>query len=158
MTEKFTGRCACGAVTYEFSDAPDFVANCYCRDCQRSSGSVMASYFRIAVDDFRLLSGRTRSYSYVADSGNTLVRSFCPECGARLFNEQLSGFPGKMFVMLGSLDEPERIEPPMMEIFTAHRISWTKALDVPQYWARPDTDPAVVEARVAAGELPGGCG
>ena len=25
---EFTGRCACGALTYEFSNAPDFVANC----------------------------------------------------------------------------------------------------------------------------------
>ncbi|MGK8503635.1 GFA family protein [Nocardia asiatica] len=72
---------------------------------------------------------------------NTLERSFCPDCGTRLCNEKLSGFPGKMFVMLGGVDQPERIEAPMMEFFTAHRISWTKALDVPQYWARPDGSP-----------------
>ncbi|MGY2032189.1 GFA family protein [Nocardia gipuzkoensis] len=158
MPDKFTGRCECGAITYKFSDAPDFIANCHCKDCQRSSGAVMASYLRISVDDFTLLSGSPRSYAYVADSGNTLERSFCPDCGTRLFNEKLSGFPGKMFVMLGSVDQPERIEPPMMEIFTAHRISWTKALDVPQYWARPDADPKTVEARIAEGRMPGGCG
>jgi hypothetical protein len=58
-----------------------------------------------------------------------------------------------VFVMLGSLDDPESVKPPIMEIFTACRISWTKALDVPQYWARPDADPASTEGR-----LPGGCG
>ncbi|MFD3444430.1 GFA family protein [Microbacteriaceae bacterium 4G12] len=158
MSDKFTGRCQCGAVTFAFSNAPDFIANCYCTDCQRSSGAVMASYLRTDVSDFTLLSGSTRSFGYVADSGNTLVRSFCPDCGARLFNEKLEGFPGKMFVMLGSLDEPERIEPPMMEIFTAHRIPWTRALDVPQFWARPDADPETVKERIEQGDLPGGCG
>jgi hypothetical protein len=153
MTDKFTGRCECGAVTYEFTKAPDFVANCYCQDCQRASGGVMASYFSVDVDDFTLLSGPLRTYPYVADSGNTLDRAFCPECGSRLFNVNLSGFPGQMFVMLGSLDDPESVKPPIMEIFTARRISWTKALDVPQYPARPDAAPGSTEGR-----LVGGCG
>src|SRR4051794_39223148 len=109
MPDPYSGRCACGRITYAFTAAPDFIANCYCQDCQRSSGSVLASYFRVDVDDFTLLSGTPRSYGYTADSGNTLVWSFCPDCGSRLVNEQLAGFPGKMFVMLGSLDDPELI-------------------------------------------------
>ena len=149
----FTGRCQCGAITYRFGQAPDFVANCYCRDCQRASGGVMATYFSVALEDFELLSGTPKTYPYVADSGNTLERAFCPDCGARLFNVALSGFPGQMFVMLGSLDDPERIKPPIMEIFTAHRISWTPVLDVPQYRARPDAAPGSTEGR----EI-GGCG
>jgi hypothetical protein len=153
MADTFTGRCECSALTYEFSNAPDFVANCYCKDCQRSSGGVMASYFSVAEDDFKLLSGTPHSYPYVADSGNTLERNFCPECGSRVFTNRLSGFPGQVFVMLGSVNDPERIKPPIMEIFTAHRMSWTKALDVPQYWARPDADPESAGKR-----MPGGCG
>ncbi|WP_091226070.1 GFA family protein [Microbacterium sp. 3J1] len=153
MPDTFTGRCECGAITYEFTKAPDFVADCYCRDCQRASGGVMASYFSVGLDDFTLLSGTPSTYPYVADSGNTLDRAFCPDCGARLFNVNLSGFPGQMFVMLGSLDDPESVKPPIMEIFTARRISWTKALDVPQYPARPDAVPGSAEGR-----LPGGCG
>ena len=140
MSEKFSGGCACGAVRFEFSSAPEFVANCYCKDCQRSSGGVMATYFSAAEDDFTLLSGSPRSYPYVAASGNTLERRFCPDCGARVFTDKLSGFPGQVFVMLGGLDDPERIKPPIMEIFTRFRTSWTKVLDVPQYPGRPDAD------------------
>ena len=153
MPEKFTGRCEWSAITYEFTKAPEFVANCYCKDCQRSSGGVMGSYFSVAQDDFTLLSGSPKGYSYVAASGNTLVRNFCPECGARVFTDHLSGFPGQVFVMLGSVDDPERIKPPIMEIFTRDRISWTKALDVPQYPARPDAAPGSPEE-----SAPGGCG
>ena len=153
MPEKFTGRCECGAITYEFSDAPDFVANCYCKDCQRSSGAVMGSYFSVAEDDFTLLGGDPKGYSYVAASGNTLVRNFCPECGARVFTDHLSGFPGQVFVMLGSLDDPERVKPPIMEILTRERISCTKALAVPQYPARRDAAPGSAQE-----SAPGGCG
>lgn len=153
MSNEFTGRCDCGAVTYRFTQAPDFIANCFCRDCQKSSGAVMSTYFSVDEADFTLLSGDPSGYGYVADSGNTLVRRFCPTCGDRVFTDQLSGFPGQVFVMLGSTDEPARIAPPIMEIFTAHRLPWTKPLDVPQYWARPDGGP-----RPEDGHLPGGCG
>jgi hypothetical protein len=153
LSAKYTGRCECGAITYEFNTVPDFVADCYCKDCQRSSGGVMASYFSVAEDDFKLLSGDPRSYAYVADSGNTLERNFCPDCGARVFTNKLSGFPGTVFVMLGSLDDPETVRPPITEIFTARRISWAKPLDVPQHWARPDVDEGI-----ARQHMPGGCG
>jgi hypothetical protein len=138
MPEKFTGRCACGALTYEFTTAPDFVANCHCRDCQQSSGAVLATYFSVAADDFRLLTGTPRGYAYVAASGNTVSRNFCPECGARVFTDRLSGFPGQVFVMLGSLDDPAAVKPPIMEIFTRFRVPWTVPLDVPQHPGRPD--------------------
>jgi hypothetical protein len=151
MSDRFTGHCSCGAVTFEFSNAPDFVANCSCRDCQRSSGAVMATYFRVRDDDFTVLSGDPSSYPYVADSGNTLERRFCSTCGDRLFTDELSGFPGQVFARLGSMDEPARIKPPVIEIFTAHRMSWAKALDVPQYWTRPDADPDAPRDRPSAG-------
>ena len=138
MIEKHTGRCACGAVTFEFDADPTFIADCYCNDCQRSSGGVMVTYFGIPEASFRVTSGRPKSFGYVADSGNTLRRNFCPDCGARLYTDALQSFPGTIFVMLGSLDDPAAIHPPIMEIFTKRRLAWTKSLDVPQHLARPD--------------------
>ncbi|PSJ43411.1 GFA family protein [Allosphingosinicella deserti] len=138
MANKHMGRCSCGAVTFEFSSDPTFVADCYCIDCQKSSGGVMSTYLSVPEEDFVLLSGEPKGFQYTADSGNTLVRNFCPTCGARVFTNQLQGFPGTVFVMMGALDHPEAIIPPIMEIFTKRRIAWTRALDVPQYPARPD--------------------
>ncbi len=140
MSSKYTGQCACGSVRFAFDTDPTFVADCYCLDCQKSSGGVMATYFSVPEADFTLLSGNPSGFGYVADTGNKLRRRFCPECGARVFTDQLEGFPGTIFVMLGALDHPERIAPPIMEIFTKRRLAWTKALDVPQHLARPDAD------------------
>jgi hypothetical protein len=44
MTRKYTGRCACGAVKFEFDTDPTFIADCYCKDCQKASGSAMATF------------------------------------------------------------------------------------------------------------------
>ena len=34
-----SGKCACGAVTYQLSDSPLFPQACHCLDCQRTTGS-----------------------------------------------------------------------------------------------------------------------
>lgn len=137
MVDKYTGQCACSAIRFAFDVVPEYVADCYCRDCQRSSGAVMATYFAVPQSDFKLVAGSPKSYPYVADSGKKLKRNFCPDCGCRVFTTDLESFPGLVFVMLGSLDAPEQVIPPVMEIFTWRRLPWTKALDVPQYLRRP---------------------
>ena len=55
-------------------------------------------------DDFKLISGEPKAFHYIAQSGKGLDRNFCPQCGARVFSSNLKGFPGMIFVTLGSLD------------------------------------------------------
>jgi len=137
MTRKYTAQCACGAVKFGFNTDPDFVANCHCRDCKRASGGEMATFFAVPQDDFTLLSGTAKAHRYVGDSGKALERNFCPECGSRLFSSNLESFPGLVFVMLGSLDRPELIEP-KLEMFTKRRLKWVKPLDLPQFESMPN--------------------
>src|SRR6478752_4283230 len=113
MAEKYTGQCACGAVKFELNlkAHPSFIANCNCRDCQRASGGAMATFFGLPQDEFVLLRGNPKPYSYVAESGKTLQRNFCPDCGSRLFTDKLESFPGTVFVMVGSLDDSDGIAP-----------------------------------------------
>ncbi len=136
MTRKYTGRCACGAVKFEFDRDPTFIADCYCKDCQKSSGGAMATFFGVSQDDFTLISGMPKPFHYSAESGKGLDRNFCPECGARLFSSNLETFPGMVFVAIGSLDEPGGIEP-ILEMFTKRRLKWTRPLDVPQFPGMP---------------------
>jgi hypothetical protein len=136
MAKKHKGQCACGAVRFEFDTDPTFIADCYCKDCQKASGGAMATFFAIPQDDFTLISGKPKSFHYIANSGKGLDRNFCPECGARVFTTNLEGFPGLVFITIGSLDQPESIVP-KLEMFTKRRLKWTKALDVPQYTDMP---------------------
>ncbi|WP_109123607.1 GFA family protein [Dyella sp. C11] len=136
MAKKHQGACACGAVTFEFDTDPDFVANCYCKDCQKAAGGSMATFFAVPEDDFTLLSGQPKSFHYIANSGNGLDRNFCPECGSRLFTSNLQAFPGAVFVAIGSLTNADHIAP-KLEMFTSRRLDWTSALDVPQFAGMP---------------------
>jgi hypothetical protein len=136
MARKHTGQCACGAIKFAFDSDPTFIADCYCKDCQKSSGGAMATFFGVPEDDFALLSGHPKAFHYIAESGNGLDRNFCPDCGARVFSSNLEGFPGLVFVTIGSLDNPDGIEP-VLEMFTKRRLKWLKHLDVPQFSSMP---------------------
>jgi len=72
MARKYTARCACGAVTFEFDKNPDFIAVCHCLDCKKASGGEAATWFGVPEDDFTLLSGKPKAFHYVADSGKGL--------------------------------------------------------------------------------------
>ena len=115
---------------------PTFVAVCHCLDCKKSSGGEAATFFGVPEDDFTLISGKPKAFHYIAQSGKGLDRNFCPQCGARVFTNNLEGFPGMIFVTLGSLDNPEGINP-ILEMFTKRRLEWAKPLDLPQFENMP---------------------
>jgi hypothetical protein len=137
MTKRYTAQCACGAIKFGFDTDPTFIADCYCKDCQKSSGGAMATFFGVPQDDFALIAGTPKSFHYLAESGKGLDRNFCPDCGSRLYSSNLESFPGMVFVTIGSLDRPDGIEP-NLEIFTKRRLKWTKPLDVPQFPGMPN--------------------
>ena len=136
MTKKHTGRCACGAVKFEFDTNPTFVAVCHCLDCKKSSGGEAATFFAVPEEDFTLISGEPKAFHYIAQSGKGLDRNFCPNCGARVFTTKLEGFPGKVSVTIGSLDNPKGIAP-VLEMFTKRRLEWARPLDLPQFENMP---------------------
>ena len=136
MAKKYTGQCACGGVKFEFDTDPTFVAVCHCLDCKRASGGEAATFFGVPVDDFAQTAGTPKSFHYIAESGKGLDRNYCPDCGARVFTSNLESFPGLVFVTIGSLDDPQGIEP-ALEMFTKRRLKWAKPLELPQFESMP---------------------
>ena len=59
MPKKHSGRCACGAITFEFDTDPTFVADCYCLDYQKASGGAMATWFAVPEEEFTPDQGKT---------------------------------------------------------------------------------------------------
>ena len=136
MARKHTARCACGAIRFEFDTHPTFIAVCHCLDCKKASGGEAAIFFGVPEADFTLTSGKPSAFHHIADSGKGLDRNFCPQCGARVFTNNLESFPGTVFVTLGSLDDPKGFDP-VLEMFTKRRLPWVKPLDLPQFEAMP---------------------
>jgi len=57
-----------------------------------------------------------------ADSGNTVTRAFCPDCGAHLYL-QVSTRPDLVGIRVGSLDDPSWFRP-TAHIFTQSAQPW----------------------------------
>jgi len=106
---KITGHCLCGAVSYESDAEPMFTANCHCSDCRAATGSTYTTLSFFKADDVRI-TGETASYQHQADSGNTMTKRFCPNCGSPLFGEN-SGREGMISVRAGTIDQVELVKP-----------------------------------------------
>src|SRR5215468_3265241 len=104
MPTKFTGGCLCGRVRYECSADPFFMGNCHCRDCQKATGGAYEPDIGLPAAALKV-TGAVKYYDKKADSGNTLSRGFCPECGSSLFG-RTSAMPDLAMITAGSLDDP----------------------------------------------------
>lgn len=78
-----TAKCACGAVSITFSGKVLAMFLCSCEDCQRATGTGHSAVVLARAGDVTL-AGAARSFARPANSGATLTRSFCPECGTPL--------------------------------------------------------------------------
>lgn len=110
MATLFSGGCICGAVRYEVSAEPMMSAICYCRDCQRSTGSAFASVLVVPKAAFKLTKGELKHFEVTGDSGNKVSRGFCANCGAPIIS-LLNAMPDVVAVKAGSLDDPSKFAP-----------------------------------------------
>jgi hypothetical protein len=135
MANTITGGCLCGAVRYECSAAPIMQANCYCRDCQKSSGGAGANALLVPKDAFKVTKGELKYYESTADSGNKIRRGFCANCGSGI-NAMLSGAP-MVTVKAGSLDDPSLFQP-TAAIFVSSAPKWAHVPDnIPKFDKMP---------------------
>ena len=82
-----TGGCQCGAIRYEIREAPDLVYTCHCTECQRLTGSAFAMALVVAGAAFQLAgTPQPRPLQRKADSGRTVTRWVCPDCGTWIWS------------------------------------------------------------------------
>ncbi|HAJ78848.1 MAG TPA: aldehyde-activating protein [Fibrobacteres bacterium] len=70
----------------------------------------------------RILSGKVKGHTTMADSGRKITREFCPECGSPLFTRS-EKFPDKVSIKAGSLDEPGVVMP-SIQTWTERAVLW----------------------------------
>lgn len=121
MATQFTGGCACGALRYECNADPMFMGNCHCRDCQKAGGSAYEPAIGVPAAALKI-TGTVKYYDAKADSGNTVSRGFCPECGSRVLGKT-SGMRDLAIVLAGSLDDGSKFQP-QMDVYTSSAQSW----------------------------------
>jgi hypothetical protein len=115
------GGCLCGKVRYECSAEPIMARLCWCRFCQHiaAGNAAVSACFR---SEHVTITGKARDFQSIADSGNTMHRRFCPQCGVHLFSEA-DERPHLIFVRAGTLDDPSIVRP-IANIWTSQAPAW----------------------------------
>jgi len=138
MNLPLAGGCSCGAVRYRLTARPMFVHCCHCRDCQRQTGSAFAINALIETDRVEILAGAPEAVSMPTDSGRPHDIYRCPTCRDAVWSDY--GRRGVMrFVRVGTLDDPEAVQPDV-HIYTRSKLPWVQLPeDVPAFAEYYDT-------------------
>ena len=119
--DRWTGGCQCGAVRYQASEAPHHASVCHCRMCQKASGGPLMAFARVPHAALVW----TRGKPAVFRSSSLVERGFCAACGTPL-TYQFLGRP-HVSLTLGSLDEPEAVQPEL-QYAPERMLSWFPGL------------------------------
>ena len=109
MTAPYTGGCQCGSVRYVVTMEPIRVLACHCKECQRQSASAFGMSMPVKKDSL-VVTGRTKQFTRIADSGNEVTGVFCPECGVRIYRV-LRSASDVATIKPGTLDDTRWLRP-----------------------------------------------
>jgi hypothetical protein len=116
------GGCLCRAVRYEIkADAPLGARYCWCRVCQYLGAGTGAVSTVFRAEDVAV-SGPLADYMCQADSGSTMHRRFCAQCGTPVFSAA-DERPDVILVRAGTLDDPN-LAKPAATIWTKSAPAW----------------------------------
>lgn len=124
---RVTGRCHCGAITYEAEVDPAKVSICHCTDCQMLTGSAYRASVPAPRDTFVLRSGRPKVYVKTADSGTRRAHAFCPDCGTPVYSSAISD-PPTYSLRVGCLDRRAELAP-KKQIWCRSAVPWSMNLE-----------------------------
>lgn len=109
MRATYTGGCQCGSVRYTLTAPPVRVVACHCKECQRQSGSAFGLSMIVPEGSLKV-TGETKTFTRIADSGNENTGVFCPTCGVRVY--QIPGhIKGVLVLKPGTLDDTSCVRP-----------------------------------------------
>ena len=130
---EMSGGCLCGQVKYSANADPAFVGVCHCKNCQRTSGTAFSVV--VAVPKAALSgTGRLQAYRDKGDSGQELMRSFCPDCGSSLFSDA-AAMPALTMIKAGTLDDTSWLDP-KMHVYCSSAQRWTPIPEGSQTFAK----------------------
>ena len=124
-----TGRCLCGAVTYEVTGDLLATAVCHCEHCQRQGGSAFST--NLVVHESQLaVSGELRTYEETGERGDDVYvrRKFCGSCGSPIVSE-LVHTAGVVAVKAGTLDDTSDVKP-TVEVWCVDKQPWVALPDM----------------------------
>lgn len=118
-----TGSCRCGRLKVVCEGEPVRISVCHCLACQQRSGSAFAVQARWPDAQVEL-SGESKAWERIADSGARARYLFCPECGSTVAYT-LDSFPGLTAVPVGCFADPN-FPPPRFSVYEHRKHEWVE--------------------------------
>lgn len=127
-----TGGCMCGAVRVAVSKPLLGAANCYCKRCQRRTGTAFSVTALSEPGSFRITEGEDAVGTYDPGDGGWL-KSFCTKCGGQLYTSNPEN-PDLIAVRMGTFDEDPGVRPSVHQ-FVDYKAAWYELPDdgLPRY-------------------------
>ena len=132
-----TGGCLCGAIRYSITAPITELRACHCVHCQRASGSHGTVAAFIPRSGFKVDKGHPKRFTTKADSGRTLIRYFCADCGSPIYSHRETT-PDVLGIRAGTLDDSSGLK------ITTH--IWTS---MARPWSHIDPSAKKVEGQPA---------
>jgi hypothetical protein len=113
MMLPLTGGCQCGALRYQIARAPRLVYTCHCTECQRLTGSAFSMALVTNTEAFSLTGASPRPIQRTADSGRTVTRWVCLNCGTWIWSGPKPDPAARdaLRVQAGTLDDTSWLRP-----------------------------------------------
>lgn len=135
----YAGTCLCGNVHWIARSHPTFQFNCYCNDCQKSTGAAFVPIMFFAAMDVEV-GGDLTYFSTTGGSGHPIHRGFCMRCGAQVIAD-VELMPGMRSIRAGTLTDINLFKP-TASIFTSHAPEWSPpSQDLPSFAGLPNPRP-----------------
>ena len=105
----FSGKYLCGKVNYNCYVKPKAIFNCHFEDCRRAIGSVFGTNLFVTEEEVKIC-GRLSSYTHKSDSGSTMTKMSCSNCGSLMFGRN-SAKKNIMSIRAGTVIQLSLIKP-----------------------------------------------
>jgi hypothetical protein len=104
MATPLTGSCLCGAIRYTVDIPVTELRACHCTNCQKGSGTAGSVNAVVPSSAFKITQGTAKRYDAKADSGRTLHRFFCGDCGSPIYSQRATALE-RVVVRAGTFDD-----------------------------------------------------
>ncbi|WP_196257638.1 GFA family protein [Pelagibacterium limicola] len=121
LTLTETPTCACGSVSVAVDGRALSMLLCSCRDCRKATGTGHSGFVIMRRDDVTV-SGETRHFTKIANSGSEISRHFCPICGTPVYGVTARS-PALILLPVGLFTEPDWFVP-TQAIFSRSHLVW----------------------------------
>ena len=117
----YSGKCACGDITFKFELDPMMHFMCHCTDCQVMFNGSFEGY---AISKGELsVEGDLSTFTYSGGSGLSLHVKFCPKCSTKIYTKP-DILEGMIYVAAGLLRDLIEFKP-KVETWAGSTRSWT---------------------------------